>query len=68
MNKGASSCVFCRPGNRRSHKTRKNWHLSSYYVHWVTLAIQLCVEKSAQCDKMTTGTTGLKTCVLRTDE
>jgi hypothetical protein len=26
MNNGAGSCVFCKRGSRRAHKTRMNWH------------------------------------------
>jgi hypothetical protein len=63
MNKGASSCVFCRRGSCRAYKTRKNWHMLGDFLH-----IQPCIEKSAQCAKMTTGITGQKTCILRTDE
>jgi hypothetical protein len=47
-------------------KSPNNWHLCSY-VGWLW-HIQPCVEKSAQCAKMTTGINGQKTCILRTDE
>jgi hypothetical protein len=30
--------------------------------------MQPCVEKSAQCVKMSTGINGQETCILRTDE
>jgi hypothetical protein len=32
MNKGASSCVFCRRGCRCAYKTRKNWHMLGDFI------------------------------------
>jgi hypothetical protein len=43
MNKGASSCVFCRHGSHRAYKTCKNWHVLGefglYYYYYILLLL-----------------------------